>query len=500
MNGLCDQQQVYVGETPIFEKSVPGRVGVSLSSEEIDVNLDVPEDLLRKDPPMLPEISEPDVMRHFTRLSQMNASIDTHMYPLGSCTMKYNSRLAESVVRMPGFALAHPNEPEILHQGLLSILAELRDQLAAITGLPGISLQPSAGAHGELCGLMMIRALLSDRGTPRKKILVPDSAHGTNPASCALNAFEVVSLRTGEQGFLPASVVEQAMAPDVAGIMLTNPNTLGVFEQDMKTIANIVHQQGGLVYMDGANMNALLGVVQVAKMGVDVIHLNLHKTFGTPHGGGGPGSGPVACTKELEPFLPKPVLIGPVENPEWDHVRPKSIGKMRSFHGNVGVLLRAHAYISELGDEGLRHIGPLAILAANYLRARLSNTFDLAFFAPTMHEVVFTDKKQKERGITTLDIAKRLLDYGCHPPTIYFPLIAPGALMVEPTETESLPMLDYFVETMKAIDQEAQQQPDLLHAAPCKQKAGRFDEVQAARKPVLRYRANSDTKSTNENR
>jgi glycine dehydrogenase subunit 2 len=478
-----------VGEPPIFAKGAPGRKGVALPTMEIDeVPLELPAELTRVEPPMLPEVSEPEVVRHFTRLSQLNASIDTTMYPLGSCTMKYNPRFGEKVARMCGFAAAHPLEPEELHGGILRVMAELRDWLCHVTGLAGVSLQPAAGAHGELCGLMMIRAALSDRGDARKKVLVPDSAHGTNPATCALNGYSVVPLKTGCEGYLKVEAVREKMDSDVAAVMMTNPNTLGVFERDIRAIADLVHEGGGLVYLDGANMNALLGVAKVAEMGVDVVHINLHKTFSTPHGGGGPGAGPVACSETLVPFMPRPVVAGPPENARLDWARPKSIGKLRSFHGNFGMLLRAHSYISELGAEGMRRIGPDAILAANYVRSQLEGTFELAFDAPTMHEAVFTDKRQKERGVTTMDIAKRLIDYGFHPPTVYFPLIAPGALMIEPTESETRESLDDFVAAMKAIDAETADNPELVKSAPHRAPARRFDEAAAARKPVLRYR------------
>ena len=478
-----------IGEPPIFEKGSPGRRGVALPALDIDdLPLELPDAMLRQTPPLLPEVSEPEVVRHFTRLSQLNASIDTMMYPLGSCTMKYNPRVGEKVARMCGFASVHPLDPPALHRGVLRIMAELGDLLKHITGLAGVSLQPAAGAHGELCGLMMIRAALLDRGDPRKKVLVPDSAHGTNPASSALNGYSVVPLKTGPEGHVRLDAVAAAMTEDVAAIMMTNPNTLGIFEKDIRAIADLVHQRGGLVYLDGANMNALLGIAPVSEMGVDVVHINLHKTFSTPHGGGGPGAGPVACSEILEPFLPRPVVTGTPQEAYLDFDRPKSIGKMRSFYGNFGMLLRAHSYIHEMGAEGLRASGRDAIVAANYVRARLRGTYELAFDAPTMHEAVFTDKKQKERGVTTMDVAKRLIDYGFHPPTVYFPLIAPGALMIEPTESEPKEMLDSFVEAMLAINQESIDDPEKVKAAPHTAPARRFDEAAAARKPVLRYR------------
>ncbi len=478
-----------IGEPPIFAKGAPGRRGAAIPALDLQAPaLDLPAALLRASPPLLPEVSEPEVVRHYTRLSQLNASIDTHFYPLGSCTMKYNPRVGEKVARLPGFAGAHPLAPAALHRGVLQVMAELGEWLRRLTGLDAVTLQPAAGAHGELCGMMMIRAALADRGDPRRKVLVPDSAHGTNPATSALNGFQVVPLRTGPEGYLPLAAIEAALDRDVAAIMMTNPNTLGVFERDIRAIADKVHAAGGFVYLDGANLNALVGIANVAAMGVDVVHINLHKTFSTPHGGGGPGAGPVACVSALEPFLPRPVLVGAGNEVRLDFDRPKSIGKLRSFYGNFGMLLRAHSYLAELGVEGASRIGPDAVLAANYLRASLRDTFELAFAAPSMHEVVFTDKRQKERGVSTLDIAKRLIDYGFHPPTVYFPLIAPGALMIEPTESEPREMLDAFVAAMQAIDAETRDNPELVKGAPQRAPAKRFDEAGAARKPVLRYR------------
>ena len=478
-----------IGEPPIFEKGAPGRIGVTLPELDIgEVKIDLSAELLREAPPLLPEVTEPEVVRHYTRLSQLNASIDTHMYPLGSCTMKYNPRLTEQVARMSGFALAHPLHPETMSQGVLTVMAELAEWLKHVTGMDAVTLQPAAGAHGELTGMMMVRAALKDRGDARSKVLVPDSAHGTNPASSALNGYEVVPLKTGPEGYVKVEAVRAAMGPDVAAIMMTNPNTLGVFERDIKAIADVVHKGGGLVYMDGANLNALLGWAAVADFGVDVVHINLHKTFATPHGGGGPGAGPVACVTALEPFLPKPVVVGAPGSARLDYNRPKSIGKVKSFHGNFGMLLRAHCYMHELGAPGLSRVGRDAILSANYIRACLKGTYELAFEAPTLHEAVFTDKLQKERGVTTLDVAKRLIDKGFHPPTIYFPLIAPGALMIEPTETEPIEMLDEFVAALVDIDRESKETPELVKNAPSRAPAKRFDEAGAARKPVLRYK------------
>ena len=478
-----------VGEPSIFEKGAPGRVGVALPELDFEpaADLGIPESLCRNEDAGLPEVTEFESLRHYTRLSQLNASIDTMMYPLGSCTMKYNPRSCEKAARIGSFAYGHPLEPTAFHQANLRVLLELGDWLAKITGLDAVTLQPAAGAQGELCGLMMIRAALEARGDARRKVIVPDSAHGTNPATSALNGYEVLSIKTGPEGYVRADAVREVMGPDVAAIMITNPNTLGIFEREIEEICQIVHEGGGFVYMDGANLNALLGVAQPGRFGIDVMHINLPKTFSTPHGGGGPGAGPVACVKELEPFLPSPVVVGPPEAPRFAFDRPQSIGKLRSFHGNFGMLIRAHCYISEHGAEGLKQVGRDAILSANYLRARLKDQYNVAYEADSMHEVVFDDTLQKERGVTTLDLAKRLIDFGFHPPPVYFPLIVPGALMAEPTETEPLEELNRFVVAMRALDQETKEHPEDLKDAPRTAPSRRFDEALAARQPRLRY-------------
>ncbi len=478
-----------VGEAPLFEKGAPGRKGYVLPELDFEpmADLGLPDEILRKDDPMLPEVTEFEVVRHFTRLSQLNAAIDTMMYPLGSCTMKYNPRSCEKAARIGSFAYGHPLEPEEFHQANLRVMLELGNYLTKITGLDAVTLQPAAGAHGELCGLMMIRAALTARGDARKVVLVPDSAHGTNPATSALNGYQVKSIVSGPDGYVKAESVREAMNEDVACIMITNPNTLGIFETEIREICDIVHEGGGFVYMDGANLNALLGVAQPAGFGIDVMHINLHKTFSTPHGGGGPGAGPVACVAELEPFLPSPVVVGTPQEPRLDYDRPHSIGKLRSFHGNFGMVIRAHCFISEHGVEGLMRIGRDAILSANYLRARLKEFYKVAYETPSMHEVVFNDEKQKANGASTLDIAKRLIDFGFHPPTVYFPLVVPGALMVEPTETEPLEELNRFVVAMRAVDQEIQDSREDFKDAPRTAPARRFDEATAARKPRLRY-------------
>ncbi len=484
------QKGLQFEEPLVFELSRDGRVGASLPANR-GPGHPVPEPLRRGRPARLPEVSEPDIVRHFTRLSQWNFSIDTNFYPLGSCTMKHNPRVGEEVSRYTGFAHVHPYQPEATVQGCLLLMHQLETFLAEIAGMDAVTLQPAAGAHGELTGLLLIRACLEARGNPRKKILIPDSAHGTNPASSAIAGYEVVQIRTGKEGRLSASLVAEAMSAsggeEVAALMLTNPNTLGLFEREIQEIASIVHAKGGLVYGDGANMNALMGKTRPGDLGVDVLQYNLHKTFTTPHGGGGPGSGPVAVKKVLEPFLPIPRIIQREGRYLLDSERPQTIGRMKAFYGNFGVLVRAYSYIREMGPEGLRRVTELAVLNANYIAARLAPHYQLPFGEGIMHEAVFSDKRQKEKGVTTLDIAKRLMDYGFAPPTIYFPLIVFGSLMIEPTETESKETLDQFCNAMIAIDREAEENPDLLHKAPHTTRIRRLDEARAAREPRLRY-------------
>lgn len=475
-------------EPLLFEISQPGRQGYSLPQGEIKHR--PPESLLRKKPPRLPELAEPDVVRHYTRLSQWNFSIDTNFYPLGSCTMKYNPRINEEVCRYTGFSHVHPLQPEATVQGCLQLMHELGLYLAELGGLDAVTLQPSAGAHGELTGILIIRAYHAARGNHRRKILIPDSAHGTNPASCSFGGYQTVQIRTGKEGLLTPQVVDQYMKEDVAGLMLTNPNTLGLFEKEIIEITRIVHERGGLVYGDGANMNALMGKTRPGDLGIDVLHFNLHKTFTTPHGGGGPGSGPVAVKKFLEPFLPIPRIVthgGVAPSYALDFNHPQSIGRVRAFYGHFGLLVRAYTYIREMGPEGLKRASELAVLNANYIKARLAPYYHLPFGEGTLHEVVFSDKKQKENHVATLDIAKRLMDYGFHPPTIYFPLIVFGALMIEPTETESKKTLDEFCDAMIAIAQEAREDPDSLRAAPLMTGLRRLDEAKAARELKVRY-------------
>jgi glycine dehydrogenase subunit 2 len=432
-------------------------------------------------------------------MSTWNYSIDQGMYPLGSCTMKYNSRLNEKVARIPGFAALHPLTEHADAQGALQVIYDLQQDLAEITGLPGISLQPAAGAHGEMTGVMIIRAYIDARdgaggSAKRRTMLIPDSAHGTNPASAHLSGFSVKTIRSTAEGLTDLDHLRELCAVgDVAGLMLTNPNTLGLFERNIQEICRIVHDAGGLVYMDGANMNALVGIARPGDMGVDVIHLNLHKTFSTPHGGGGPGCGPCCCTKELEPFLPVPRIVktesaGEQVEFKVDFNFPQSIGRVKAFFGNYGMMLRALAYIQTHGNDGLREATEAAVLNARYIAQGLVSDYEKPFDAPPMHEVVFTDKRQTRKGVHTLDIAKRLIDYGFHPMTIYFPLIVPGAMLIEPTESVGRQELDQFVEAMRAIAREAQEDPELVINAPHDTRIGRLDEAAAARKPVLRWK------------
>ncbi len=484
-------------EALIFERSETGRVGYRLPPLDVDgVPPDeiLPADLRREDDlEGMPEVSEVDVVRHFTRMSTWNYSIDLGMYPLGSCTMKYNSRLNERVARIPGLAGLHPLAPEEDAQGALQVIYELQQHLSEITGLAGVSLQPAAGAHGEMTGVMMIRAYLDahdSKGTSarRRTMLIPDSAHGTNPASAHLSGFTVKTIRSTAEGLTDLDHLRELCAHgDVAGLMLTNPNTLGLFEKNISEICRIVHDAGGLVYMDGANMNALVGVARPGDMCVDVIHLNLHKTFSTPHGGGGPGCGPCCCTKELEPFLPVPRVVKEGEKYLLDYNRPQSIGRVKAFFGNFGMMSRALAYIQTHGFDGLREATETAVLNARYVAHKLAADYDKPFEGPPMHEVVFTDKRQSRKGVHTLDIAKRLIDYGFHPMTIYFPLIVQGAMLIEPTESVGRRELDQFVEAMRSIAREAIEEPETVLNAPHSTRIGRLDEAAAARRPVLRW-------------
>jgi len=484
-------------EALIFERSQTGRIGYRLPKldvEETNIDEIIPAELRRDDDlDGVPEVSEVDIIRHFTRMSTWNFSIDLGMYPLGSCTMKYNSRLNEKVARIPGYTNLHPLAPEEESQGALKLIYDLQEDLAEITGLPGVSLQPAAGAHGEMTGVMVMRAFLDKRdgeaSKDRRVMLVPDSAHGTNPASARLAGFTVKTIRSTPEGFTDMEHLRELCAEGgIAGLMLTNPSTVGIFEKNIKEICDAIHEAGGLVYMDGANMNALVGISRPGDMGVDVIHLNLHKTFSTPHGGGGPGCGPCACTAELEPFLPKPQIVKDGEKYKLDHDRPDSIGRVKAFYGNFGMMIRALAYIQTHGDTGLKEATEAAVLNARYLSHYLQEDFHKPFEADPMHEVILSHKLQTRKGVHTLDIAKRLIDYGFHPMTVYFPLIVEGAMLIEPTESVGRQELDQFVDAMKSIDKESQENPQLVIDAPHTTRIGRLDEATAARKPILRWK------------
>jgi len=478
-------------EPLLFELSSPGKKAYQLPPLDVpavDPAAALGPRNIRAGIEGFPEVSEVEGMRHFSRLASWNYAIDLGMYPLGSCTMKYNPRINEKVAALEGLTLAHPYLPEALAQGALEILARLEAALAEITGTDAVTLQPAAGAHGELTGILLVRAYLEARGDPRKKILIPDSAHGTNPATAAMAGYTVENLRSNERGMLDVENLARVVNEEVAALMLTNPNTLGVFEENICRIADILHARGALLYLDGANTNALLGVTRPGDTGVDVMHLNLHKTFSTPHGGGGPGSGPVAVKQHLEPFLPVPRLKHTDTGWAFDYDRPQSIGRVRAFYGNFGVLVRALAYILACGSEGLRQATLDAVLNANYLRQGLMPYYEMPHQAPSMHECVFSDARQTARGVHTMDIAKRLLDYGFHPYTVSFPLIVPGAMMIEPTESESKHELDLFIDALISIAREAEEDPERVLKAPHATRTARVDEVTAARKPVLRWR------------
>jgi len=500
-------------ESLIFDRSIPGKVGLDLPKLDVPAPKDTrPAHLKRSDFEALPSVSEVDVIRHFTRLSKWNYGVDDGLYPLGSCTMKHNPRLNEKTAALPGFTLSHPMADAAHVQGNLAVMYTLQEWLKEITGLDAMTLMPSAGAAGELTGVMLIRAYHVSKGAQRRVILIPDSGHGTNPATAAMAGYDVVELPSQPDGTISFEDVTDPstgkvrkglntliaeLGTEIAGAMITNPNTLGVFEYRFKEVADALHAIDALVYMDGANMNALVGVARPGDFGVDVMHLNLHKTFSTPHGGGGPGSGPVGCVAKLEPFLPRPVVVrkeaklGEGEVPhftyELDWNRPQSIGKVHTFFGNFAMLVRALTYCLSHGGDGLKAATLRAIVNANYLRSELLGTYNLPIKSPTLHEVIFNDADLATHDIHTLDVAKGLIDRGFHPPTIYFPIIVSGALMIEPTESESKEELDAFVEAMKDIAQEAAENPDALHQAPVLASLRRLDETTAARKPVLRW-------------
>jgi len=473
----------------IFEKSKPGRIGYTLPalSKKEKVALNIPEELLRSKEPELPEVSEVDVIRHFINLSTLNYHIDKGLYPLGSCTMKYNPKVNDYVASLPGFTDIHPLQPETTVQGALRLMKELEEYLAEISGMDAVSLQPAAGAHGEFTGIKIIRKYHETQGNPRKYVLIPDSAHGTNPASVTLSGYIAKTIKSNEKGLINLEELKANLNEEVAAFMVTNPNTLGLFEVEIMKIAEMVHSVGALMYLDGANMNAFIGQIRPGDTGFDVMHFNLHKTFSTPHGGGGPGSGPVGVKKFLEPYLPIPRIIEKNGKLVLSYDFPDSIGKIHSFYGNFLVMIKAYTYIRMLGKEHIRRVSEDAVINANYLRVKLQEHYDLPYKSICMHEFVLSGKFLKKYGVRTLDVAKRLLDYGFHAPTIYFPLIVPEALMIEPTETESKETLDAFAEAMIKIKEEAINNPDILHGAPHNTPVRRLNEALAAKQLKVKW-------------
>ncbi|HJV46986.1 MAG TPA: aminomethyl-transferring glycine dehydrogenase subunit GcvPB [Bacillota bacterium] len=475
----------------IFEMSRSGRVAYSLSDcdvPEVELTSIIPSVYIREVPAELPEVSELQLMRHYTELSTRNHGVDSGFYPLGSCTMKYNPKINEDIVRYPGFSKIHPYQAEDTIQGALQIVYDLQTELAEITGMDRVTLQPAAGAQGEWTALMMIRAYHESRGENRTKVIVPDSAHGTNPASASVAGFDTITIPSYDNGGVNLEELRKVVGPDTAAFMMTNPNTLGLFEENIVEIARIVHEAGGMLYYDGANANAILGIARPGDMGFDVVHLNLHKTFTGPHGGGGPGSGPVGCKKELTPFLPKPMVIKDGDIYRFEDDNPMSIGRVKAYYGNFGINLRAHVYIRSNGPAGLLRVSQEAVLNANYMMRKLAPYYDLPYDRVCKHEFVLSGRRQKKQGVRTLDIAKRLLDFGYHPPTIYFPLIVEECMMIEPTETEAKETLDEFIDVMIQIAHEAEENPSIVQEAPHHTIVSRLDEVTAARKPVLRYK------------
>ncbi|MFS0575194.1 aminomethyl-transferring glycine dehydrogenase subunit GcvPB [Sporosarcina sp. 179-K 3D1 HS] len=475
----------------IFELSKDGRIGYSLPEmdvPEVDLADLMPVHYIREEAPELPEVSELDIMRHYTALSNRNHGVDTGFYPLGSCTMKYNPKINEKVARYSGFANIHPLQDESTVQGALEMMYDLQEHLSEITGMDEVTLQPAAGAHGEWTALMMIRAFHEANGDfNRTKVLVPDSAHGTNPASATVAGLETITVKSNEFGLVDIDDLKAKVGKDTAALMLTNPNTLGLFEEDILEMASIVHGVGGKLYYDGANLNAVMSKARPGDMGFDAVHLNLHKTFTGPHGGGGPGSGPVGVKKELVPFLPKPVLVKQGDKISFNYERPQSIGRVKPYYGNFGIFLRAYTYIRSMGPDGLKAVTEYAVLNANYMMRRLEPYFDLPYTKHCKHEFVLSGRRQKKLGVRTLDMAKRLLDFGYHPPTIYFPLNVEEGMMIEPTETESKETLDAFIDAMIQIAKEVEENPEIVQEAPHTTVIGRLDETKAARQPVLRY-------------
>ncbi|MCW6073757.1 aminomethyl-transferring glycine dehydrogenase subunit GcvPB [Clostridium sporogenes] len=475
----------------IFELSSEGRKGYRLPDldvPEVELSELLPKNLLREDEIELPEVSEVDVVRHYTALSNKNYTVDNGFYPLGSCTMKYNPKINEDIAALSGFSKIHPLQDENISQGALELMYDLKGKLCEITGLDDFTLQPAAGAHGEYTGLLIIKAYHEKRGdTKRTKIIVPDSAHGTNPASASVAGFDIVEIKSGEDGRVSIEELKKVLNDEIAGLMLTNPSTLGLFEKDIKLISELVHEAGGLLYYDGANLNAIMGIARPGDMGFDVCHLNMHKTFSTPHGGGGPGSGPVGVKKHLAKFLPVPTIEKENDKFILDYNREDSLGKIRSLYGNFGVMVKAYTYILTMGKEGLKAASQNAVLNANYIKESLRDYYNIGIDDICKHEVILSTLKENPHHIATLDIAKRLIDYGVHPPTVYFPLIIEEALMIEPTESESKDTVDEFIDAMKKIAVEAKENPELLHEAPVKAPVRRLDQVKAARKPILKW-------------
>lgn len=475
----------------IFEITKEGRVGYNLPEldvPEVDLSTLLPVGMHREEEAELPEVSELDIMRHYTALSNRNHGVDTGFYPLGSCTMKYNPKINESVARFPGFANIHPLQDEASVQGAMELMYDLQEHLIEITGMDEVTLQPAAGAHGEWTALMMIRAFHEANGdTQRTKVIVPDSAHGTNPASATVAGFETITVKSNEEGLVDLEDLRRVVGPDTAALMLTNPNTLGLFEETILELAEIIHGVGGKLYYDGANLNAVMSKARPGDMGFDCVHLNLHKTFTGPHGGGGPGSGPVGVKADLIPFLPSPVLVKEDDKYTFDYNRPQTIGRVKPFYGNFGINVRAYTYIRSMGPDGLKAVTEYAVLNANYMMRRLEGHFDLPYNRHCKHEFVLSGRRQKKLGVRTLDTAKRLLDFGYHPPTIYFPLNVEEGMMIEPTETESKETLDAFCDAMIQIAKEVEENPEIVQNAPHTTVINRLDETKAARKPVLRY-------------
>ncbi len=476
----------------IFEMSKEGRVGYSLPESDVpefDINEVIPAEYIRTKDAELPEVSELDIMRHYTALSKRNHGLDSGFYPLGSCTMKYNPKINEHIVRLAGFSHIHPLQPTESVQGALELMYDLQEHLREITGMDSVTLQPAAGAHGEWTGLMMIRAYHESRGDfKRNKVIVPDSAHGTNPASATVAGFETITVKSNEKGLVDLEDLRRVVGEDTAALMLTNPNTLGLFEENIHVMAKLIHDAGGKLYYDGANLNAALSKARPGDMGFDVVHLNLHKTFTGPHGGGGPGSGPVGVKEDLIKFLPKPQIVKTEDGTfAFDYNIPESIGRVKPYYGNFGINVRAYAYIRSMGPEGLRDVTEYAVLNANYMMRRLMAYYDLPYDCHCKHEFVLSGRRQKKLGVRTLDIAKRLLDFGYHPPTIYFPLNVEECMMIEPTETESKETLDGFIDVMIQIAKEVEENPEIVQEAPHTTVVKRLDETMAARKPILRY-------------